>query len=303
VAADAVIAVGGGSAIVTARAATILLAEQKDLRELCTRRQEDGRLHSPRLVKPKLPQWVVATTPTTAYAKAGSAVRDTVTGERLALFDPKTRAQGVFFDPVLALTAPSSLTRAAALNAFCMAVEGLQSSVDDPLATALLAHAARMMAEWLPRLAGEPEAADPRLRMMIAALLSGQGSDYTGGGLAQAVSHAAGPRSSAPNGVVEALLLPVVMRYNAPVTAARLGLVGQALGASDGADGDGAERAVRAVEDLLRRLGAPSRLRDIGIAREAIPDIVKHTLDDWVITQIPRPISAEELGALLDATW
>ena len=97
--ADAVIVLGGGSAIVTARAATILLAEQRDVRELCTRREADGRLTSPRLVAPKLPQWVVPSTPITAYARAGSAVQDPATGERLALYDPKTRAQGIFLDP------------------------------------------------------------------------------------------------------------------------------------------------------------------------------------------------------------
>jgi alcohol dehydrogenase class IV len=149
--ADAVIVLGGGSAIVTARAATILLAEQRDVHELCTRREADGRLTSPRLLAPKLPQWIVPSTPITAYAKAGSAVRDPATGERLALYDPKTRAQGIFFDPAVALTAPMTLAQASALNAFAMAVEGLQSDVDDPLAEALLTHALRMLATLLPR--------------------------------------------------------------------------------------------------------------------------------------------------------
>ena len=107
--ADAVIAVGGGSSIVTARAATILLAEKKDARELSTRRGADGKLISPRLVAPKIPNWVIPSTPITAYAKAGSAVSVPETGERLALFDPKTRAQGIFLDPAVALTAPVGL--------------------------------------------------------------------------------------------------------------------------------------------------------------------------------------------------
>jgi alcohol dehydrogenase class IV len=141
--ADAVIAVGGGSVIVTARAATILLAERRPVRDLCTRREADGRLASPRLAAPKIPNWVVPTTPITAYAKAGSAVRDPDTGERLALFDPKTRAQGIFLDPAMALTAPVGLASSAALNAFAMAVESLQACPDDPLAEALLVHTLR----------------------------------------------------------------------------------------------------------------------------------------------------------------
>lgn len=129
--ADAVIAVGGGSAIVTVRAATILLAEKRNVRDLYTRREADGRLTSPRLAASKIPNWVIPTTPITAYAKAGSAVRDPDTGERLALFDPKTRAQGIFLDSAMALTAPADLAGSAALNAFAMAVESLQADADD----------------------------------------------------------------------------------------------------------------------------------------------------------------------------
>jgi alcohol dehydrogenase class IV len=301
--ADAVIAVGGGSSIVTARAATILLAEGKDVRELCTRRGEDGRLTSPKLLAPKIPNWVVPSTPITAYAKAGSAVRDPDTDERLALFDPKTRAQGVFLDPRVALTAPAGLTSAAALNAFSMAVECIEAGVDDPLADALLIHALRLLAEWLPRLQAQPDDPEPRLRLMLAALLCGQGSDYVGGGLAQALSHAAGPKSSVSNGVVEALLLPHTMRFNVPVTGPRLGLIADALEGSSDGRGAADQRAVAAVEHLLAARGVPARLRDVDVAHEALGDIVDAAIDDWSITRVPRAVQRQDLADLLEAAW
>jgi alcohol dehydrogenase class IV len=301
--ADAVIAVGGGSSIVTARAASILLAERKDVHDLCTRRGADGRLISPKLLAPKIPNWVVPSTPITAYAKAGSAVRDPDTDERLALFDPKTRAQGVFLDPRVALTAPAGLTWAAALNAFSMAVECLEAGVDDPLADALLIHALRMLAEWLPRLQTQPNDPEVRLRLMLAALLCGQGSDYVGGGLAQALSHAAGPRSSVSNGVVEALLLPHTVRFNVPVTGPRLGLIADALDRAPNAETAPHERAVTAVERMLAALAVPVRLRDVGVPREALEDIVEAALDDWSITRVPRPVEREDLTDLLSAAW
>jgi alcohol dehydrogenase class IV len=302
-AADAVIAVGGGSAIVTARAATILLAERRPVRDLCTRREPDGRLISPRLAAPKIPNWVVPTTPITAYAKAGSAVRDPNTGERLALFDPKTRAQGIFLDPALALTAPASLASSAALNAYAMAVESLQACPDDPLAEALLGHALRMLAQWLPRLHAAPGDAEPRLRLMLGALLCGQGSDYVGGGLAQALSHAAGPRSSVSNGVVEALLLPHTMRFNAPLTGPGLARVAETLDGRfpDESTSDG--QAIAAVEGFLAGLGIPARLRDVGLTRAALAEVADHTMDDWAITRAPRRVDRPALDELLDAAW
>jgi len=301
--ADAVIAVGGGSAIVTARAATILLAERRPVRDLCTRRGADGRLTSPRLAAPKIPNWVVPTTPITAYAKAGSAVRDPDTGERLALFDPKTRAQGIFLDPAMALTAPACLTSSAALNAFAMAVESLQACPDDPLAEALLVHALRMLAQWLPRLRSAPDQAEPRLRLMLAALLCGQGSDYVGGGLAQALSHAAGPRSSVSNGVVEALLLPHTMRFNAPVTGPGLGLVAETLDTRSAAQPAAEKRAIAAVEGFLADLAVPARLRDVGITKAALADVADHAMGDWAITRVPRRVDRQELDQLLCAAW
>src|SRR5690606_38946753 len=81
--ADAVIAVGGGSAMVTARAASILLAEQAPAHTLCTHTGADGRLVSPRLKAPKIAQLVIPTTPTTAMIKVGSAMLDPQTGARL----------------------------------------------------------------------------------------------------------------------------------------------------------------------------------------------------------------------------
>jgi alcohol dehydrogenase class IV len=297
--ADAVIAVGGGSAIVTARAATILLAERRDVRELCTRRGPDGRLVSPKLAAPKLPQWVVPSTPTTAYAKAGSAVRDPASGERLALFDPKTRAQGVLLDPAIALTAPAGLAWSASLNAFSMAVEGLQSRHVDPLADADLAHALRLIVTWLPQLKTRPEDAQVRLHLMLAALLSGRGSDFSGGGLAQALSHAIGPRSSAANGVVEALLLPHAMRFNASVVADRLAALAALLGAADLT----ASAAIEQIEKLCSALDVPARLRDIGVPAIAMTDMADHAMDDWAITAGPRAPEHDEIVQLLENAW
>jgi alcohol dehydrogenase class IV len=301
--ADGIVAVGGGSAVVTARAASIVLAEQRDVRELCTRRDDNGRLVSPRLDAHKIPQWVVPSTPTTAYAKAGSAVRDPDTGERLAMYDPKTRTKALFIDPAMANTAPVGLASASALNALSMAVEGLQAATDDVLAHALLAQALKTLVSGLPALRQNPHEAGPRMQLMLGALLSGQGSDHVGGGLAQALSHAAGPRSSASNGTVEAMLLPHAVRFNAPVTGGRLDSIIEALGQAVPLHGSPAERVTAGIDRLLRDLDVPSRLRDVDIPEEALDEIVEHALDDWAITRVPRPVDRPSLRGLLSQAW
>ena len=295
--ADAVIVAGGGSAIVTARAATILLAEGKDAHALCTRRGADGRIDSPRLLAPKLPQFVVPTTPTTACVKAGSAVFDPDTGARLALFDPKTRAQSVFIHPRFALSAPAALVASAGLNALAMAVEGLESARGDPLSDAALMHALRLLAANLPRLAGAPDDAVLRGELMLAAVLCGQGTDHAGGGLASVLGHAIGARFQVDNGLANAIVQPHTLRFNATHTAGTLPKVAAALSVP-------ASMAIPAVEQLLASMNLPLHLRTIGVPPEALPAIAQAAMDDWFLRSNPRPVDGvTDLLTLLEAAW
>jgi alcohol dehydrogenase class IV len=301
--ADAVIAVGGGSAIVTARAASILLAENSDPRSLCTTRDERGGLHSPRLPAPKLPQFVVPTSPTTATVKAGSAIFDPVAGERLALFDPKTRAQAVFINPDLIASASRALMASAALDTLSLAIEGLLSHSGDPLADAQLMHAVRLLAERLPKIASSDDLA-ARAGLMHAAVLCGLGSDHTGAGMATVLGHAIGARHEADNGVVKAIVLPHVLRFNAEAAEAGLHKVAVSLELprSGGAPPLGA--VIQALADLMQAVGTPVRLRALGVAREGLPAIAEHGTGDWFLRGNPRPVrDAGDLLNVLEQAW
>ncbi|GAA5232451.1 iron-containing alcohol dehydrogenase [Verticiella sediminum] len=302
--ADAVVALGGGSVIVTARAASILLAEGQPAHALCSRREADGRWTSPRLQAPKLPQFVLPTTPTTACVKAGSALHDPASGRRLALFDPKTRARAIFLHPALLRGAQADVVRAAALNCLAMAVEGLESSRADPLSDASLMHAVRLLDEHLPaRLDGDGQDAH-REALMLAAVLCGRGTDIAGGGLASALGHAIGPRSHVPNGVVNAIVLPHTMAYNAPASGARLAKVAAALGERPRQGGDAATLAVGRLRQLLDRLPIARTLREVGLAREQVPAVATAAMQDWFLQYNPRPIdSAAQVQTVIEAAW
>ncbi|MEO8296245.1 MAG: iron-containing alcohol dehydrogenase family protein [Burkholderiales bacterium] len=303
--ADAVVALGGGSAIVTARAAGILQGEGQDVRALCTRRGEGGQLVSPRLLAPKLPQFVVPTTPTTACAKAGAAVHDPHTGERLALFDPKTRAKAIAVHPALLLAAPASLALNASLNTLAMAVEGLESAQSQPLSDALLMHALRLLAEHLPQLPARPQDAALRTQLVLAALLCGQGTDATGGGIASVLGHAIGPRSGLDNGLVNAMVLPYTLQFNAAATGERLHKVVQALAPlAPERDAVPAQAAIAAVQALLTTLSVPLRLREAGVPQAMLDEIAAEAMSDWFVHRNPRKVTGPaDLRRVLDAAW
>ncbi len=302
--ADAVVAVGGGSAIVTARAASILLAEGRDVRALCTVPDGKGGLRSPKLLAPKLPQLVIPTTPTTAMVKAGSAVFDPVQGERLALFDPKTRAQAIFIDPLMLESAPHALLGSAGLNTLAGAIEGLMSRTGNPLADALLMHAVRLLGQHLPDLVRQDGPA-LRAELVLAAILCGQGTDHTGGGITTVLGHAIGARHDIENGIANAIVLPHVLRFNAQAALTGLPKVAAALGLPGGSGTDGPLPALLQVAaDLSEALGVPHRLRDVGIAANALPAIAQLAMDDWFLRGNPRQVrDAGEMQALLEGAW
>lgn len=301
-AADAVIAVGGGSAIVTARAASILLAEGKNIRSLCTSRDASGRLISPKLQAPKLPQLVVPTTPTTATVKAGSAVFDPIAKARLALFDPKTRAQAIFINPQLLASAPQPILISASFNSLTNAIEGLMSRSGHPMSDALLMHAVRLLTG---NLGSKDHLDDPQVRsdLLYAAMMCGQGTDHTGSGVIAVLGHAIGARSHIENGLANAVMLPHALRFNAEAGVAGLEKIATALGIATVGD-DPAERVISALETVSLALGLPRRLRDIGVPQSMLADAAESGMADWFLRGNPRQVrDSAELRELLERAW
>jgi alcohol dehydrogenase len=300
--ADAVVAFGGGSAIVTARSASLLLAENGDAKTLSTSQDKSGQLRSPKLLAPKLPQLVIPTTPTTAIVKAGSAVFDPATKERLALFDPKTRAHSVFIHPDAILTAPRELVVSASLDTLVLAIEGLTSFRGDPISDALIMQAVRLLGLHLPSLAIDQDAS-VRSELMLAAILCGQGTDYTGAGIATALGHAISAYCDADSGVIKMIVLPHALRFNGGATRTGLTKITESLCLASPTSAP-----LAAVSDALRamasQLGIPQRLRDAEVPREALSKIALNTTTDWWLRDNARPVrSALELQQVLEEAW
>ena len=300
--ADAVIAVGGGSAIVTARAANILASEKGGLLELCTVRGHGGKFTSPRLMAPKLPQLVIPTTPTTAIVKVGSAVFDPESGKRITIFDPKTRVQAILVHPQFVLSAPKKLALTASLNTLAMAVEGLESHSGNSLSDGMLMQALRLLSLNLGALMEQDCNSEARCELVLASIICGQGTDHASPGVCAALGHALGTLTHIDNGLANGILLPHTMRFNAPVTQQRLTKVAEALG--EQRSGQSVEAAIRAVENLVTSVNVPPRLRDVGVLHEDLRRVAQAAMEDWFLHLNPRPIVNEEvLMEILEAAW
>ena len=310
--ADTLIALGGGSAVVTARAIAILLAEGGRAQDHATSYPPGQAPVSPRLMKPKIPNIVVLTTPTTAATRAGTAVIDPETAHRVELFDPKTRPSALFWDTGALLTAPPWLCLSAAASCFSGVLGGLQSERPlNPLVEGDLLQSLRLLRDNLSRVSADPDDGQVRLNLCAASYLSNRASDSGSGGGAMgvtgALAHSLDTRfPDCSHGAAYSILTAPGMRFNSEWNlrgqsrlAAVLGLV------KDGAaDRQAAESAAQWVEETYLSLEMPSKLREVGVLEDGIEDIAKDSLTDFAITRNVRPVDGPgELADLLRSIW
>ena len=125
-------------------------------------------------------------------------------------------------------------------------------------------------------------------------------------GIHHAVCHCLGAKGGLPHGVANAIMLPHALAYNLPVATEQLAKLGEAMGVNPAGHSreSMAEAAIDAVRELQRRSRVPTRLRDVGLARELIPAIAEKTLYDRGLFFNPRLTeSAEPIIELLEQAW
>lgn len=293
--ADSVVVVGGGSALVTARAACILHGEGRPLTELATYMNADDQAISPRLTQPKLPIIALPTTPTTAVCKAGTAV--TVPGRdgRLAMYDPKTRSRSILLDPEFLDSSPVRLVRDATLNAFVMAVDGLATGRSHVFSDAMLVYAIRRLTILLPKLAEGEVGPRDRVDAALSSILVGDGTDTTGGGLTAALSHTIGHHYHAHNGSIDAILLPHALDAISPTPSA-WSLIADSLG------GQPAEASAR-LRDLLASSGAPRALREVGVQLADAHGLAEEATSDFSYRRSQSKLDTSMVADVIRAAW
>ena len=309
--ADVVIAVGGGSAVVTARAIIIMLAEGGTPQDHATKYPPGQPPVSPRLMRPKLPNILVLTTPTTAATRAGTAIIDGETGHRLEMFDPKTRPASVIWDTEALMTAPSELCISASGSLFSGVVSALQAPVVNTMATADLLAALGLLVENLPTVRKNPENGEARLNLCLASFMYNRAWDTGASGAAlgvvSALAHSLDTRyPDCSHGAAYSITTAPGMRYNRSHNVSGQARVADALGVREpGADDEtAAESAADAVAGFFEAIGMPGALRDVGVPADGITEIAEDAMTDFGLHRNIRPVAGvEELEAVLREAW
>ena len=299
--ADVVVTVGGGTPIDTVKAALLCLAEDvHDAEALKAYRvtvAEDGARTVPAVGPSPVRQIAVPTTLSGAEFSNIAGVTDPDRGIKDAYIARDSAPAAVILDPAATVHTPDWLWLSTGLRAVDHAVETLCSRSAQPLPDATAIHALRMFAGALPRTKEEPDDLAARRDCQIAVWLAGFGLGRVEYGASHGIGHQLGAVGGVPHGHTSCVMLPSVLRWNAPVNAARQARVSEALGRAG-------EAAADVLADFIARLGQPGTLRAVGITEDQLDTIAEGSLGNMMVRSNPRPITeAAQVREILDMAW
>lgn len=291
--ADIVIALGGGSVCDATKAACLALANDVMASD------DIDRIRVGHTVKPAvLPYISIPTTLSAGEYTAYAGVTDERVPRKEALFHPSIAPDVVILDAAMTVATPPRLFFGTGMRAMDHAVETWCSINVTPPTEASSLHALRILPQALARAKAAPGDLDNRLACLIGAWLSIQGvSTGVDLGASHGIGHVLGGTAGMPHGETSCVMLPHVLRFNAPVNGERQASLAAAMG-------DPSTPAADQIAALVASLDLPGRLRDAGVTRAILPTIAEESmLDMWIPTN-PRPITGPgDVLPLLEAAW
>jgi len=292
--ADAIVAIGGGSAMDTAKAVGIIAANPAfgDVVSLEGTAPTANR---------SVPVFALPTTAgTVAEVTINYVITDEANTKKMVCVDPKDIPAVAIIDAELMAAMPRGLTAATGMDALTHAIEGYITKGAWTLTDMFELKAVELIARWLPAAVENGADTEAREGMAVAQYIAGMGFSNVGLGLVHGMAHPLGAFYDIPHGVANALLLPYVMQYNMESSLVKFGDVARAMGV-DTAGMDtrqAAQAAVDAVRALAVRVGIPQRLSSLGVREEDLPRLAASALADVCTPGNPRDTSAEEILAL-----
>lgn len=288
--ADGIVAVGGGSSIDLAKGVALLATHAGPLEPYAAIRGGVAK------IGPVLPLVAIPTTAGTG-SEVGRATLITLRNERkLGFVSPHLIPRCAICDPALTRSLPPRLTAATGMDAISHCVETYLSPRNNPPAEAIALDGLGRAWRHLPRAVADGSDMAARTEMMMAALM-GAMAFQKGLGAVHSTSHALGGLKAyrLHHGTLNAVMMPPVLAYNAPVCTEKYARIRAVLGLSPDAD------LAEAFREMTRTLGLPTTLGEMGVSADVIPTVAKWSEEDHSTPSNPRPATAADFEGILRA--
>jgi len=302
---DAIIALGGGSVIDTAKGLQVLISQETDdiLQYMGADILQPGK---------RVPFAAIPTT-------AGTGSEATLVA---VIAHPERRVKMEFIshhllpdlavlDPRMTRSLPPRITASTGMDAMVHAIEGYTCIQRNPLSDAYAWAAIALIRDHLPRAVADGKDTEARMAMANAALMAGAAFSNSMVGLVHAIGHACGGVAHVAHGDAMTILLPHVMAYNLDLLAERYGrlllpLAGPEVYAATPAAECGTQ-AIAVVRAFIQRLnqacGLPMRLRDVGVTDDVLPAIARTALNDGALLMNPKEAYLDDVMHILQQAF
>jgi alcohol dehydrogenase class IV len=300
--ADALVSVGGGSVMDTAKATAILMVEGGDLQDHMRAVYVPGAPMPPHLAVP-------TTAGTGSELTPIAVITDDEQQMRLIFQGPALAPEIALLDPVMTRGMPPELTASTGMDALTHCIEAVHSTIHEPITDGLSLHAIKLISRFLPSAMADGADLEARAYLQVASAMGGIVLGNAFAGVVHALANACGGRCGAAHGTTIAVLLPYGMEFNLAhferEVAPRYRLIAEALGLDIGKDDDStaAARAIEFLRGFRDDLSLPSRLRDVGVPREGLEGAARDALKEGAMFNNPGRSTPEEVLEFLDRAW
>jgi alcohol dehydrogenase class IV len=287
--ADSIVAVGGGSPLDAGKAVQIRVHHKEPLEVYDDLKGGDAKITGelPRLV-------AVPTTAGTGSEVSRSAVITVTSVDRkVVLFSPRLMPEVAVCDPELTYGLPPRITAETGMDALSHNLEAYLSKGYHPMADAIAMLGICMAVDNLPVAVADGQDVEARQEMMMASSM-GATAFQKGLGVIHSLAHPLSSVAGVSHGLANAIMMPHALRFNAESDPDRVADVAPALGSEDGSG----EGAARAVLELCRQIGLPTRLCEAGVTEAMIPKLTEKAMQDGCHTCNPRDCTPEDMESL-----
>lgn len=295
---DAIVAVGGGSVIDTAKAISIIMTntEHSGVTSL------DGTVETR---NKGLPLFALPTTAgTAAEVTINYVITDETNMKKMVCVDVHDIPVCAIIDPDLMQSMPQSLASTTGMDALTHAMEGYITKAGWLIPDMFHINAMALIYKNLEKAANEKD--DIAIeKMAYAQYIAGMGFSNVGLGIVHSMAHSLGAFFDTPHGLANSILLPHVMRFNGQVCPDLFRNMGRAFGLNmEGLnDYEVIETIVDAIQELSKSMNIPQRLRDVGIPKEMIPQLASQAINDACTPGNPREVTVDDLITIYNQAY
>ena len=292
--ADFIIAIGGGSSMDTAKGIGII----------CNNPEFSDVISLEGVADTKKKTVPIIALPTTAGTAAETTINYVIIDEekqkKMVSVDPNDIPAVAIIDAELMYSLPKSLTAATGMDAMTHAIEGLITKGAWELSDMFEIKAIEMIHKYLPIAVNEPTNPVGRDGMAVAQYVAGMAFSNVGLGVDHGMAHPLSALHDIPHGVACAMLLPTVMKFNAPAALPKYVDIAKALGVyKDGmTQQEAADAACTEIDNLSRLVGIPTHLSELGITEKDIDALADQAIVDVCTPGNPREVTRDDIVAL-----